>query len=332
MSPNDSCATTSPKDLAARLGIQWPILCGAMFPCGNPELIAAVSAAGGMGIVQPIAVSHVWGHSLSDALRQIRAVTPNPVGMNVLVEKSSRVFEQRMLAWTDEALALGVRFFVTSLGNPVEIVERAHAHGGLVFHAVTERRWAERAMKSGIDGLIAVNRDAGGHAGGLSAEKLFTSLRDLGLPILAAGGIGDPASARQMLDIGYAGIQMGTRFIATSECKAPDAYKQAIVDAAAADIVHTERVTGVPLAVIRTPHVMAVGLRAGPLGRFLLRGRKTRHWMRFLYNVVSAWRQKRAMTKGHSTRDYWQAGRSVAHIHDVSSAGDIVRQIGAVFP
>src|SRR2546425_1278495 len=129
--------------------------------------------------------------------------------------------------------------------------------------------------------------------------------------------------------MGYAGAQLGTRFIATTECTAHPDYKRAIVDAAEDDIVLTERVTGVPLAVIRTPYVERVGTKAGPIARWLLRHRRTKHFMRTLYALNSAWRLKRANFAGPSSRDYWQAGKSVSGITSVEPAGEIVRQFAA---
>ena len=126
---------------------------------------------------------------------------------------------------------------------------------------------------------------------------------------------------------------MGTRFIATTECGAHDDYKQAIVAASESDIVHTERVTGVPLAVIRTPYVERVGTRAGPIARWMLRGRNTKHLMRTIYALRSVWQLKRASLAGGareaSSKDYWQAGKSVAGIESIEPAGEIVRRFAA---
>jgi nitronate monooxygenase len=129
--------------------------------------------------------------------------------------------------------------------------------------------------------------------------------------------------------MGYAGAQLGTRFIATTECDAAPEYKQAIVAARAEDIVLTERVTGVPLAVIRTPYVERVGTRAGPIARWLLKGRRTKRFMRTVYALRSAWKLKHSLHNGRSTRDYWQAGKSVAGIHAIEPAGAIVRRFAA---
>jgi nitronate monooxygenase len=312
--------------LTRTLGIRVPLICGAMYPCSNPELVAAASAAGGIGIVQPISLTYVHGHEFRAGLRYIRSLTDAPIGMNALIEKSSRIYQQRMERFVDVALEEGVRFFITSLGNPRLVVERAARVGGIVYHDVTERKWARKGIDSGVDGLIAVNAEAGGHAGPKSAAELFDELADFGVPLICAGGIGRPADFVEALRIGYAGVQMGTRFIATPECTASAAYKQAIIDADADDIVLSERLTGVPVAVIRTPYIERIGTKAGPVARRLLRGRRTKHWMRAFYAVRSAIKLKRASLDPDAARDYWQAGRSVAGIRDVKPVAQILAE------
>jgi len=319
--------------LTRQFGIEVPLICGAMYPCSNPELVAAVSAAGGIGVVQPVSMIYVYGHDFREGLRLIRRLTNRPIGMNVLIEQSSKLYLERMRRWVDIALEEGVRFFVTSLGNPRWVVERVAPLSGVVYHDVTERKWAEKGVAGGAHGIIAVNDRAGGHAGPLSAARLLDDLRDLGLPVVCAGGVGDAADFVAALKLGYAGAQLGTRFIATPECGAHDDYKQAIVAATEADIVLTERVTGLPLAVIRTPYVERIGTRAGPLARWLLRGHKTKHFMRTVYALRSAWQLKRASLAGGareaSSKDYWQAGKSVSGITSIEPAGDIVRRFAA---
>ncbi|HJS41875.1 MAG TPA: nitronate monooxygenase [Gemmatimonadales bacterium] len=319
--------------LTKQLGIEVPLICGAMYPCTNHELVAAVSAAGGIGVVQPLSMIYVYGHDLRTGLQLIRRTTEKPIGMNVLIERSSKLYLERMRRYVDIAIEAGVRFFVTSLGNPRWVVDRVAPEGGIVYHDVTERKWAEKGLAGGVHGLIAVNDRAGGHAGPYSAERLYEQLHDLGVPIVCAGGIGDERDFVRALRIGYAGVQAGTRFIATDECGAHSDYKDAIVSASADDIVLTERVTGVPLAVIRTPYVDRIGTKAGPIARWLLRGRKTKHWMRTFYALRSAWQLKRASLAGgareKTSKDYWQAGKSVAGIHSVEPAGAIVRRFAA---
>src|SRR5436309_1023276 len=300
-----------------------------MFPCSNPELVAAVSEAGGIGIVQPLSMVYVQGHEVREGLRLIRRLTTKPIGMNVLIEQSSRLYLERMQRWVDVAIDEGVRFFVTSLGKPRWVVDRVAQVGGVVYHDVTERKWALKALDAGVRGLIAVNNRAGGHAGPHRAERLIDELGDLGAPLVCAGGIGDEAGFVAALRMGYAGVQLGTRFIATSECHAHPDYKRAIVEADEDDIVLTERVTGVPLAVIRTPYVERVGTRAGPIARLMLCGRRTKHLMRTIYALNPAWLLKRGALHATSSKDYWQAGKSVAAINAIEPAGEIVRRFVA---
>ena len=310
--------------LTRHAGIEVPLICGAMYPCSNLELVAAASDAGAIGIVQPVTLTFVHGIEFRDGLRRIRALTQKPIGMNALIEKSSKHYIDRMKRWVDEALEEGVRFFVTSLGNPRWVVEKAHAVGGFVYHDVTEAKWAKKALDGGVDGLIAVNARAGGHAGPRDPRALLDELRPFGLPVVCAGGVGDANAFVDALRTGYAGVQCGTRFIATRECDASESYKAAILATDENGIVLTERLTGVPLAVIDTPAVRRMGLHANALERWLLRNPRTKHAMRSFFAVKTAWGLKRgARVEGSQM---WQAGKSVAGIHSIEPAGAIVRR------
>ena len=317
---NDLLAT--PFTQHARVDV--PLICGAMYPCSNPELVAAVSEAGAIGIVQPISLTYVHGHEFRAGLQYIRRLTTRPIGFNALIEQSSRRYHERMVAWVETALEEGVRFFVTSLGKPRWVVDRVRPHGGVVYHDVTERRWAQKGYDAGVDGLIAVNDRAGGHAGPRGADRLLNEVADLGLPVVCAGGIGSPDEFVAALRLGYAAAQLGTRFIATPECKAHDRYKRAIIDARESDIVLTERLTGLPVAVIDTPYIRRIGTRAGWFARRMLRGRRSKHLMRTAYALRSLWQLKRGLLRGDETADYWQAGKSVASIASELPAGEIV--------
>src|ERR1017187_9282660 len=152
-------------------GIEVPLICGPMYPCSNPELVAAVSEAGGIGVVQPMSLTYVHRHEYREGLRLIRRLTSKPIGFNALIEASSKLYFERMVKWVDISLEEGVRFFITSLGNPKWVCEKVHAAGGVVYHDATERKWARKGLDGGVDGLIAVNNRAGGHAGGLSPRE-----------------------------------------------------------------------------------------------------------------------------------------------------------------
>lgn len=312
-------------------GATVPLICGPMYPCSNPELVAAASSAGALGVVQPISLTYVHGWAFRDGLRHIRSLTDRPIGLNALIEQSSRTYRRRMEEWIDVALEEGVRFFLTSLGNPRWVVDRVVPHGGVVYHDATEAKWAAKAADGGVHGLIAVNALAGGHAGPREPAALLEELRPFGLPVVAAGGVGDPAAFRRMLDLGHAAVQCGTRFIATEECTASTPYKEAILRAGADDIVLSERITGVPVAVINTPYIQRMGTRAGPIARRLLRGRRTRHWMRTWYALASLHRFKRSSYDESGRRDFWQAGRSVESITRIQPVREVVQAFAAAW-
>lgn len=305
--------------------VEIPIICGAMYPCSNPELVAAASEAGALGMVQPLSLVYVHGYKFREGLRYIRSMTAKPYGINAIVEKSSRIYENRLKEWVDIGLEEGCRFFITALGNPRWVVEKVKASGGYVYHDVTSKNWALKAIDEGVDGLICVNNRAGGHAGTLSAEELWQQLHELGLPLICAGGVGNPQDYRIALELGYAGVQMGTRFIASKECAEKDNYKQAIVNASEQDIILTERVTGIPLSVIRTPYVEQIGTKVNFMSRWLLKNRWTKHWMRLWYALTSGRRFKHITLHGGSSTDYWQAGKSVHGVHSIESVKNIIQ-------
>lgn len=310
------------------LGIQYPLICGAMYPCTNPELVASVSRAGGIGIIQPLSFMYVHKVGLRQGIQQIKALTDKPFGFNVLTEQSSKTYQKKMQEWMDIALEEGCKFFISALGNPKWIVEKAKQVNGVVFHDVTEKKWAQKALDSGVDGLICVNQRAGGHAGQKSPQDLYNELKDFNVPLICAGGIGSEKSFNQALSMGYSGVQMGTRFIASNECHAHMDYKQAIVKAKEEDIVLTEKLTGVPVAIINTPTVQKVGTKASGLAKYMLKHPKFKHWIRLFYSLKSFYFLKHASLKGFSYQDFWQAGKSVDEIHEIESASDIVERFG----
>ena len=310
-----------------QLGIRYPVIGGPMYPCSNPELTAAVSAAGGIGILQPISLTYVHGHDYREGIRLMRRLTDKPIGMNALIEKSSKKYQQRMSEWIDVALEEGVRFFVTSLGKPDWVARRVHAAGGVVFHDVTEMKWARIGLDNGADGLICVNNRAGGHAGQKSMQDLYHELHELGVPLVCAGGIGDSPGLWQALEQGYAACQLGTRFIASHECRASEAYKKAVIDAGENDIVLSEKVTGGPVSVINTDFIRRSGTRLGWFSRWMLRGESRKHWMRMFFGLKSIWQLKRSSLEESGERDYWQAGKSAAAIDSVESCENIMQQL-----
>ena len=305
-------------------GVDVPLICGPMYPCSNYELVAAVSKAGGLGVVQPVSLTFVHKQDFRQALKDIKAITDNPIGMNALIEKSSKRYHEKMVEWVDIALEEGVRFFITSLGNPKWVVDAVEKEGGMVYHDVTERKWAQKAIDGGAHGLIAVNHHAGGHAGAKSKEQLFDELQDMGVPLVCAGGIGNEEQYVEAIKMGYAACQLGTRFIATKECSSAVPYKEAIVSAKKEDIVLSEKITGIPVSIINTEMIKKQGTKPGKLASFLLKHPKGKHWMRMIYTIRSAFQLRSSSMDESGDAEFWQAGKSVEGINKIESAADIV--------
>ena len=308
-------------------GAKYPIIGGPMYPCSNPELVAAVSEAGGIGIVQPLTLTYVEGYDFREGLRYIRSLTERPIGMNALIEKSSKKYQKKMESWIDIALEEGIRFFITSLGKPDWVVQKVHAYGGKVYHDVTDARWAEIALSSGVDGFIAVNNRAGGHAGLKELSQLLNELQVYKLPIVCAGGISDRAGYEQALSLGYSAVQMGTRFIASKECKASTDYKQAIVDASEEDIVLTQNITGIPVSVINTSYIKKLGLLPSRFVQWMLAHPKLKHLMRIIYALKSLKNLKDGMHAKKGEHEFWQAGKSVRGVTKVESVEEIFAKL-----
>ncbi len=315
--------------LTQHASIEFPIICGAMYPCSNPELVAAAANGGGMAIIQPASLNYVHGWDLREGIQYIKSLTNKPIGFNALIEKGSKKYLNRMSTWIDIALEEGIKFFVTSLGKPNWVCERVHSDEGYVYHDVTNRYWAQKGQDSGVDGLICVNNRAGGHLGLSSMEKMYEELHDLGLPLICAGGIGSEMELNQAMKIGYDGVQMGTRFIATTECNTPEDYKNAIVDSSEKDIVSTTRLTGIPVSVIKSEK-----FRKDNSWVFKkLLNSKYRHTARMILNFNS-FIQLKYLSKNNSLKNtqnkkqYYSAGKSVETVESIESATVIMKRLG----
>lgn len=304
--------------------VEVPLICGPMYPCSNYELVAAVSKAGGLGVVQPVSLTFVHKQDFRQALRDIKAITDKPIGMNALIEKSSKRYHDKMVAWVDIALEEGVRFFITSLGNPKWVVDAVSPHGGVVYHDVTEHKWAQKGIDGGAHGLIAVNNRAGGHAGAKTQQQLLDELKVFDVPVVCAGGIGDETQYAAAMNMGFDACQLGTRFIATDECNSSEPYKQAIVNANEGDIILSQKITGVPVSIINTDLIKAQGTKPGKLASWLLKHPKGKHWIRMFYTIRSAFQLRKSSQDASGKQEFWQAGKSVATIKKIEPAADIV--------
>ena len=306
-------------------GAKSPIVCGPMYPGSNPELIAAASDAGGFGVVQPVALTSLYGHDFREGLQLIKKLTDKPFGVNFTIfGGANKKYHEQMQKWIEISIDEGIKFFLTSLGKPHAIVKIAKEHDIKVYHDVPNKKVALAMRDAGVDGLNCINWRGGGQTGIQSAEQFMEELQDFEIPLVCAGGIGDKEDYDKALDMGYAGVQMGTRFLATHECKVTDSYKQAIVDSEEKDIVWTNKIAGNNSSVIKTDDILKGGLQTGPVINYMLRRPKLKKYARMY--LMSKGIKNYSKTAFDDSVKFWQAGKGVGSIKSIESVADVVKE------
>ncbi len=206
------------------LGSSFPLIQGPMRLITFGEMAAAVSNSGGFG---QIAASGLSGDRLREELKTAKALTDCPVGVNI------PIYRPNALEALEIAIEMGVKTVTTSAGNPAKLIDRIKKAGLNVLHKVSSLDMAFKAQDAGVDGVIATGFEAGGHLGRGDATTLclVPQLVDaLDIPVVAAGGIYDDRGLVAALALGAEGIEVGTRFVATRECSAPEFFKKSIID------------------------------------------------------------------------------------------------------
>ncbi len=227
------------------LGIDYPVIQGGMVWIASAELAAAVSNAGGLGLISPNAGMSRNGDQVENLKKQIeiaKGLTSKPFGVNLPILNNPQIE-----ALVDAVIKARVKVVVTAAGNPALYTSRFKEAGIKVLHLVAAVRHAQSAEKRGVDAVIAEGYEAGGHNGldELTTLTLVPQVVDaVAIPVVAAGGIADARGVVAALALGAEGVQMGTRFVATRECGAHQNFKDAIVKASDTDTAITGRKLG----------------------------------------------------------------------------------------
>ncbi|MDX1405420.1 MAG: nitronate monooxygenase family protein [Woeseiaceae bacterium] len=304
-----------PKSLNGQLRL--PLIGAPMFIVSTPELVIAQCKAGIIGAfpalnARPQPVLDEWLSRIRDELQAYEESNPSipaaPFAVNQICHQSN----DRLMQDVEACVKHEVPIIITSLRPPAEIVEAVHSYGGLLFHDVINIRHARKAIEQGVDGIITVCAGAGGHAGTTSPFALVKEVRRIfdGTIILSGGmSSGNDILAAQAIgaDLAY----FGTRFIATREANAKDAYKQMVVDSAAADIVYTDFFSGVYGSYLKQS-VDNAGFNPDELPEGNLRS----------MNFGTA-----GKSKVKAWRDVWSAGQGVGSIDDVPTVAELVDRL-----
>ena len=293
------------------LGIEHPIFQAAMsWASSNAPLIAAVSNAGGMGV---IAAGPMRPQDFSHALDQIRALTGRPFGVNIPLN-NPRAAELLEIAFQHK-----IPVMVASQGGPREHLARFRSIGTKWLHVVASLEHAKKAEAAGVDALVVDGAEAGGHPPPSEVGTLVLVRRvvkSVKLPVVASGGIADGAGVAAMLALGADGVQLGTRFIATPEASVHEKYKRAILDAKVED-THLVGRGGLPLRVLKNAFTekYAAAERAG---------RKDE--LERIYKDSSL---RQAAHEGDIDWGKVEAGQSAGLIEDIVPAAEVLRRLVA---
>ena len=287
------------------LGIEYPIIQGGMAWVATAELAAAVSNAGGLGV---IAAGGAPADVVREQIKKARTLTDKPFGVNVML----------MSPFSDEVMEVVIEekpaVVATGAGNPGKYIERLKEAGIKIMPVIASVAMAKRMEKAGADAVIAEGTEAGGHIGELTTIVLTPQVVDaVSIPVVSAGGYADSRGTKAAFALGADGIQVGTRFICSTECIAHENYKKAVLKAKDRDAVVTGRSTGAPV-------------RA-------LKNKLTKEYQRLEKEGASAEEieelgvggLRRAFQDGDIETGSLMAGQSAAMVHEIQPCAEIVK-------
>jgi nitronate monooxygenase len=313
----------SKTSLTTLLQINKPLIMAPMFLVSNTKMVIEGMKAGVAGCIP--ALNYRTLEELRASIVELKnaKVEGGSFGYNLIVNKSNIKYKDQLAVLCEEK----VDFIITSLGSPEETINAAHKVGIKVFCDVTDLAFAKKVESLGADALIAVNNEAGGHRGLLSAEELIKELdANTSLPVISAGGVGSKKDLDKMLSYGAIGVSVGSPFIASFESGVSQEYKQACVDYGAKDIVLTEKISGTPCTVINTPYVQKVGTKQTWLERTLNKNKSLKKWVKMIRYIMGS----NAVTKAATQVTYktvWVAGPTIENTTEISSIAAIVNRL-----
>jgi len=298
------------------LGIRYPIVQGGLAYLAYAELAAAVSNAGGLGQITAMTIGDP--EALREEIRKVRRLTDKPFGVNFAIGQHGRPYEDLLQVAIEERVPV---ISVTG-GNPTPLVETIKPHGIKVLVLVSSVRQAKKCEEIGVDAVMAVGQEGGGHLGrdDVGTMVLIPRVVDaVSIPVLASGGIGDGRGLVAALALGAEGVEMGTRFIATKECvHAHERYKQALVESAETDTVVIKRSLGAPGRVLKNAWAEKIlELERQGVGYEELK------------DYISGAANRAFIHEGRVDEGYGWAGQVIGLIRDIPSVQELIERMVA---
>lgn len=307
--------------LAEMLGIKYPIIMAPMFLVSNTAMVIAAGKAGISGSIPALNFKTI--PELKAAISEMKQHSPAPFGINLIVNKSNFLYKEQLQVCCE----LKVDYIITSLGSPEETIASAHKAGVKVFCDVVDVAYAKKVEALGADAIIAVNNQAGGHAGPKPAKELIEELNAAcKIPVISAGGVGNYKQYEQILSYGAAGLSIGSIFIASTECGVSQDYKEACVNYGAKDIVMTTKLSGTPCTIIKTPYVEKIGTEQNPLEKLLNKNKQLKKWFK-AFTFYNGMKKLNQAAFGATYKTVWCAGPSIEEVKAIRSVAQIVEEL-----
>lgn len=294
-------------------GIQYPIIQAGMIWCSGWQLAAAVSQAGGLGI---IGAGSMYPEILRENIRKCKAATDRPFGVNVPLLYPN--IEEHMNIIREERVPV----VFTSAGNPKTWTTFLKEGGAKVVHVIANTKFALKCEEAGVDALVAEGFEAGGHNGREETTTLVLIpmiRKATALPLIAAGGIADGEGMMACFALGAEGVQMGTRFVASVESSGHAAFKEALIHSSEGDTkLMLKQLTPVRLLRNRFSEAVEAAETRGATAEELK-------------ELLGRARAKKGMFEGDMEEGELEIGQVAAAVRSIQPAGDIVRQVWEEF-
>ena len=304
------------------LGVKYPIIMAPMFLVNNTKMMVSALNSGIAACIP--ALNYRTDELFREAIQEIRDNTNSTgLGINLIVNKSNIKMQQQLKTCVE----LGVDFIITSLGSPKQVIEACKPVGIKVFCDVVEEKYAKKVEELGADAVIAVNCNAGGHAGKLTPEEIIPLLnKHCSIPVISAGGVGTKGGIDNIMNLGAAGISIGSPFIACEEAHISNEYKQACVDYGKEDIVFTTKISGTPCTVINTPYVKETGTEQNWLEKLMSKNKKIKKWVK----MITYFKGMKSVEKAAFSSTYktvWCAGPSIEYTKEILPIKEIIKRL-----
>lgn len=312
------------NDFTTSIGVKYPLIVAPMFLASSVEMVVKSAQSGALGAIPSL--NFRTTELFDEALSKLAALN-KPYAVNLIVNQAN----PRAAADLEVCIKHKVPFFITSLGNPKEVIEKGHAYGAKIYCDVVGLEHALKSQSLGADGVIAVGSGAGGHAGPISPLVLIPYLRKhLKIKIVAAGGITTGAQILSALALGADAVQVGTRFIASHECPVDESYKAAILKSDPEDIWLTKKVSGTPLSVIRTPYIEKSGTELSTLETWITKNTRFKKYIKMARAYLGS-EALRTAVLGPTYKEVWSAGQGVGLIESIESIENIIKELDQEF-